>query len=164
MRRPSFILGVFTAHRIRRSPRLPLGGKGELTPWILQFIYPTSRSCVQDGLLPGMHPVLTPLDYRRECPEGGNPQFIVFWRHRSLCLRRWRVERVEELNDQWLSKPALVNEVHGWELKETRLEIPDSTNTQRFHEQWNLVNTRSDGSNIPSSMDPYASNYTLTQY
>jgi len=48
--------------------------------------------------------------------------------------------------------------------KEAHLEISDSTNAQRFHEQWNLVNSRSDGSNVPRSMDPYVSNYTLAQY
>ena len=47
---------------------------------------------------------------------------------------------------------------------ETRLEVPDSRNPQRFHEQWNLVDSPPDSRNVPRSVDPYASDYTFAQY
>ena len=49
-------------------------------------------------------------------------------------------------------------------IKETNLEISDDANTQGFHEQWNLVNSRSDSSDLPRSVGPYASNYPLAKY
>lgn len=43
-------------------------------------------------------------------------------------------------------------------------EIPDSTDAQRFHEEWNSVNSCPDGGNIPRSVNPYTSYYTLAEY
>jgi len=49
-------------------------------------------------------------------------------------------------------------------MEETHLEKPHSTNAQRFHEQWNLINSRSDGCNVPRSVNPYASDDSLAKY
>lgn len=52
----------------------------------------------------------------------------------------------------------------GLRMKETHPEIPDSRNTQSFYQERKLVNSRSNGSNIPRSVNPYASDDGIAQY
>lgn len=54
--------------------------------------------------------------------------------------------------------------MHDWGVKQSHLEVPDTTNTQRFHEQRNLVNSCSNGGNISGSVNPYVSDYPLAQH
>lgn len=48
-----------------------------------------------------------------------------------------------------------------WIMEGFHLEVSDGADAQSFNEQRDLLDSRSDGGDIPRSMNPDASNHTL---